>query len=223
MTARRIFAALSLTATAAFAQNTGGPRVDPLRTGVIEFGLSGGLAAGDVGGANIDLPGVITYRVEGRGGPSGKLHVGLGMWSRYQFVADAAVLGGGRAKSDLGGGFQVETKTNAIVYGAGIHVRFPVSRRLIPYLALGGASVQSRSDTLVLFTAPTKTPGLPSDAATRVRLREGSFAGVAGGGAQFFPARSRVGLRVEVKSYFPTGTSHTPFMQLTAGVLTWVR
>src|SRR6266567_1515584 len=104
--------AIQLIAAAAVAQNT---RVDPLRTGVIELGVSGGYAAGNVGGARVDLPGVITYAVEGRGGPSGKLHIGLGMGSRYQFVAEAAFLSGGRAKADLGDGFRAETKTNAIV------------------------------------------------------------------------------------------------------------
>ncbi len=223
MTASRILATLLIAAATAVAQHQTGPNVDPLRTGVIEFGVSGGYAAGDVGGARVNLPGVITYRVEGRGGPSGKLHVGLGMSSRYQFVAEAAFLAGGRAKADLGGGFQVETKTNAIVGAASVHVRFPVTRRFVPYLAIGAGSVQARTDTLVQYAAPLRISGTLSDAATQVRLKEGSFASLAGVGAQFFPAKSRIGLRVEAKSYFPTGSSHTPFVQITVGVFTWLR
>lgn len=198
-------------------------RVDPLHAGVIEFGVSAGYARGDVGGAKVNLPGVIQYNVEGRGGPAGALHVGLGVGSRLQFVAEAALMTGGRQKSDLGGGYQVQTKTNAVAYSAAMHVRFAPVRSFVPYLLGGAASVQSRTDTLVLFAAPAPVPGEASTAATQVRLREGVLAPIGGVGAQFFPMHKRVGIRLEAKSYFPTGSSHTPFVQVTLGVLTWVR
>lgn len=198
-------------------------KVDPLRSGVIEFGVAGGWAAGDVGGAQVNLPGVITYRVEGNQGPAGKLHLGLGLGARYQFVAEAALLSGGRAKQDLGGGFQVETRAAAIAYTGSMHFRLKAGRRWVPYLAAGAGSVQSRTDTLVVFAAPVVAAGTISSSATRVRLKEGSLAPVAGLGTQFFSARKRVGLRMEALSYFPTGSSRTPFVQLSVGVLTWLR
>jgi len=202
-----------------------GRTIDPLRVGGIEIGVAAGYGAGDVGGAKVDLPEILTYRVKGGGGTAARLHAGIGMWSRYQFVAEAAWMSGGRSSADLGNGTAVEARANAVVYDACVHIRFPTGsgRQFVPHLSLGAGSVQSRSDTLVRFTALAPTPGLPLDAATQVRQREGSFAPLAGVGAQVYLARKRVGFSFEAKSFFPTGTSHTPFVQMTVGVLTWVR
>jgi len=167
---------------------------------------------------------VVTFRVRGNGGASGKVYVGIGMWSRYQFVAEAAWMSGGRTTSDLGGGTVVETRANAVIYDACVHIRFPFRvRRFVPYLAVGAGSVQSRSDALIRFSAPVQIPGSPVDAATQVRQREGSFAPLGGIGAQAYLPRKRLGFRIEAKSFFPTGTSRVPFAQITAGILTWLR
>lgn len=200
--------------------------VDPLRSGVIEAGVSAGLAAGDVGGATVNLPGVITYRVVGHSGPAGQLHVGFGIGLHYQFVAEAAYLSGGRAQQELAGGFHVESRAAAIAYSASMHFRFPTARhspRFVPYLAGGFGTVQSRTDTLVVFTSPSTVPGQVITASTRVRLKEGSLAPIIGLGGQFYPTKKRVGLRVEANGYFPTGSSHTPYMLIAIGVITWLR
>lgn len=198
-------------------------KVDPLRPGVIEVGISAGWATGNIGGAHLNLQEVIDYRIKGHNGPSGELHLGVGVSARLEFLADAAILSGGRARQDLGEGYTIETKAAAVVYGAALHVRFPRVHRSVPYLAAGLGSVQSRTDTLVLYSNPTHAPGAIVSAATQVRLKEGSLAPTAGVGMHFFAPHARIGIRLESKAYFPTGSSRTPFLQVSVGVFTWLR
>ena len=194
---------------------------DPVRSGAIEFGISAGYATGDIGGANVDIPQVITYRMEGTRGRSGKLFLGLGIRPRYQLVAEAGAFYGGFGVDDLGGGFTAERKTMALVYDTCLHVRFPKGR-FVPYVAAGAGIVQSRATALILFR-PEPGSSDTAFAATRVQVKEGAFAPVAGAGAQVYLQKVRLGFKFEAKSFFPTGSSKTPFVQFTAGVLTWLK
>jgi hypothetical protein len=193
------------------------PIPNTIHAGEVEIGITAGRSLGDVGGAFVNLPGTITYRISAKGSASGMVFAGAALTDHIIAMAEASFLNGSHGSSDLGGGNIAETYTRAVIYDVAGEYRFLIrSRKWVPYAGLGIGTDQSRSDVLVRFTGtPTSTPVLA--AATQVRLREAAFAPLFVAGLQGFLGH-RYGFRVEGRGFLPTGSSHDPIGEVTAGV-----
>jgi hypothetical protein len=194
--------------------------ISPVHTGAVVVGLSAGKAFGNVGGALINLPGTITQEITGSGGASGSVYAGVGLSPRLFVVAEAAFLDGGRTTQDLGGGNYAQTKTRSLVFDASFDRRFHLSTKspVFAYVGIGVATVQNRPDVTVTYNAALPPPGQVAQAATQVRLREAPFAVLASVGIEAYLKSKPLGFRIECKGFYPTGSSHDPFGNLSAGI-----
>ena len=190
----------------------------PRHTGAVNLDVLGGWSFGGVGSSVVSLPDFNNFRIDGQGGGSGAIAVGVSLHPRLLFIAEAALFNGSHLRSDLGSGYTAETYTRAAVYDVSIQWRFraDATRGFIPYLGAGPSTVQNRASVLVLFTAPE--PGQKvSSAATESRLHQATFAISGAAGVRYY-INHWFGLRFEAKGYFPTGIVKQPFGRVAAGV-----
>lgn len=199
---------------------------DSLHPGAIELGISGGLALGDVGGALVNLPGTIIYRISGTGSVGGTAYAGAALTREFFALAEASFLNGRHDIHDLGSGTTVETYRRELAYDAALEYRFssklnsaPKQRwRIAPYAGVGVGTAQSKSDVTVLFAAP----GPVSQqavllAATQVRFREPAFAPMILAGVQVF-MHHNLGFRLEGRGLYPLGSSRDPIGEVVVGI-----
>jgi hypothetical protein len=204
----------------AWAGPQGGGDEDSLHPGAIELGFMAGKSLGNVGGASVNFPNVISYRISGNGTVAGTMYVGAAVTERFLAVAEASFLNGSHSVHDLGGGTTVQTYTRALYFDAAMEWRLRRPGRLfVPYVGLGVGTTQSRADALVIFSAsppPVGSAGVVQ-AATQVRFREPAFAPMLLSGADFFLGH-HIGFRLEGRGMLPTGSSHDPIGEVAAGI-----
>ncbi len=201
-----------------------------------EIGLLGGRPFGSVGAANIHVTTFDGRRVSGPGTATMVVNAGGVINKRLVFFGQASFLSGGRQNQALGGGFSSETNTQTFIYESGVQIRFGVrpfskiEQQSIgkhkpqhnyawePYLIAAAAAVQNRADILVNFKEPdpNPAPNVTLGGATRVRLHQAAFAPAMGVGTRLYLTAAS-GLRVEAKSYFPTGEVKTPLGSVSVG------
>jgi hypothetical protein len=213
----------------AWAEGQGDATDDSLHPRAIEIGLSFGKALGDVGGAFVNYTGVITYRIPGSGTEAVSAYVGAALTERFLAVAEASFLNGSHMSKDLGGGYTAETYTRALYFDAALEWRITRSPRrpagpakpifAVPYLGMGVGTIQSRSDVLITFmnTAPSAGADTIVGSATQTRYREPAFAPLLIAGVEMF-TRHHIGFRCEGRGALPTGSSHDPIGEVTAGI-----
>lgn len=208
------------------AANTNVEMKDSLHPGAIELGISGGLALGDVGGAFVNLPVTITFRISGSGSLGGTAYAGAALTRGFFALAEASFLNGRHDFHDLGSGTAVETYTREIVYDAALEYRFSRSKtnsasqqwRITPYIGIGVGTAQSKSDVTVLFAAPgTTSPQAVVNAATQVRFREPAFAPMLVAGAQVF-LHHNLGFRLEGRGLYPLGSVRDAIGEVAVGI-----
>jgi hypothetical protein len=178
-----------------------------IRDGSVEIGVLAGDTIGGLVRAGIPLPNFNGFIVSSPGRGVLAVNTAFAASKSLLFYGQVSAFRGARTDRDLGAGFSATTNLLNLVYEAGFEKLFPVRRTAWAIYVLGaGATVQKRVDVLVNFADPNPAPPATEvfAGATRVRLKKAIFAPTAGGGLRYYFGR-HFGLRVEAKSYFPTG------------------
>ena len=197
-----------------------------VHTGSLNLDFTVGRSFGTVASAQTDpLEFGTDSAISGPGGITAGAAMGVSISPWLLFMAEASYVAGGCRQYDFGAGFTGDSLTSAWVYEAGVHFRYRATEngRFVPYFAGGLSTIQVRANLLVNFLPPDPpSPGMLVGGATDLRLKQATFAPLAGVGFRYYITRS-FGIRSELKGYFPTGEVRAPFGRIVGGVFFQLR
>jgi hypothetical protein len=197
-----------------------------MRARRFEIGINGGNTLGNAVGTRVGLAIFGNSRIDAAGAIAVGVSAGTFVTSTLIFYGQVTAIDGRSEYHDLGFGYTSETNLANVIYEGGFQRMLPVraNRRLVPYVLGSGATIQIRGDILVnLHTDyPEPEPDKAIEGATRARLNKAVFAPAVGGGVRF-SVSDRIGLKLELRTYFPVAELKTSRVVGFCGIVFYFR